>query len=72
MNKSNPLSLTLASIIAFLAWLVFILLFAVFWSNGFNLFQDIVILIASIGIVVVLIGLMWFIWGRKQWNWWTR
>lgn len=72
MNKSNPLSLTLASIIAFLAWLVFILLFAVFWSNGFNLFQDIVILIASLGIVVVLIGLMWFIWGRKQWNWWTR
>lgn len=72
MNKSNPLSLTLASIIAFLAWLVFILLFAVFWSNGFNLFQDIVILIASLGIVVVLFGLMWFIWGRKQWNWWTR
>jgi len=71
-NKSTPFALAIASMVAFLAWLVFILLFALFWSNSYHFFQDIVILISSLGIVAVVIGLMWFIWGRNKWNWWTR
>jgi len=71
-TKSTPFGLAIASMVAFLGWLVFILMFALFWSNSYHLFQDIVILIASLGIVAVVIGLMWFVWGRNKWNWWTR
>jgi protein-S-isoprenylcysteine O-methyltransferase Ste14 len=70
-NKSGPFGLIIVSSVAFLAWLIFILFFALFWSNSYNIFQGIIIVIASLGIIAVLIGLMWFIWGRNQWSWQT-
>jgi hypothetical protein len=55
-----------ASIAGFLAWLIFILLFAFFWSKGFNPFQDIVVFIVSLCITGLLIGLMWVLWERTK------
>jgi hypothetical protein len=60
------------SVVGVLAWLIFILLFALFWSESYNLFQDIVVFIATLCITVVLLGLMWLIWGRNRWHWWTK
>ncbi len=70
--KSSPLAPIIVSIIGILAWLVFILLFALVWSEGYNLFQNIVVFVATLCITALVIGLMWIIWGRNQWHWWTR
>jgi len=60
------------SVLGVLAWLVFALFFALFWSRGYGLFQDIVVLLASLGIMGLLIALMWIIWGRNRMHWWAR
>jgi hypothetical protein len=54
-----------ASILAVLAWAIFILLYALYWSNGFSLFQNVVVTIVSLIITGLLIGLMWVVWGFK-------
>lgn len=59
------------SIIGVIVWLMFILFFALFWSNNYNLFQDIVVFIATLCITALLIGLMWLIWGRNKIHRWT-
>ncbi|MGA2681939.1 MAG: hypothetical protein ABSF44_09085 [Candidatus Bathyarchaeia archaeon] len=67
-----PLVPIIVSIVGILVGLILILFFALFWSKGYNLFQDIVVLIATLFITALVIGLMWLIWGRNQWHWWTR
>ena len=67
-----PFAPIIVSIVGVFAWLIFILFFALFWSKGYNFFQDIVVLIATLCITSLVIGLMWVIWGRTQWHWWTR
>lgn len=57
------------SIIGVLAWLFYILIFALYWSKGYTLFQDIVVLIATMCITALFIGLMWIIWGRYNHAW---
>ncbi len=59
----------MASIILGVAWLVFILLFAAFWSTGYSLFQDIVILIVSFVILAGVLGAMWASWGMRFARW---
>ena len=71
-KSGSPFIPIIASIVGVLAWLVFILLFALDWSKGYNLFQDIVVLIATLFITGIVIGLVWLVWGRNQWHWWTR
>jgi len=72
MRKSGPIGLIVASMVGFLVWLVFILLFALYWSEGFNLFQNIIVFIVSLCITGLLIGLMWIIWGRDKMQMWTK
>ncbi len=62
----RPLVPIVISILAGIGWLIFVLLHTVFWSIEFDLFQNIVILGASLLIVALLIGLMWVLWGFKQ------
>jgi len=50
------------SIIGVVVWLVFILLYALYWSNGFSLFQNVIVTIVSLAIAGLLIGLMWLPW----------
>ena len=71
IGKTGSFTLIVASMVGFLIWFVFILLFALFWSEGYSLFQDIVVFIATLCIVGVLIGLMWVIWGRDKIQMWS-
>ncbi len=57
------------SLAAVLAWLIYILLFALYWSKGYDLFQDVVVFIVTLCITALLIGLMWMIWGRYKHFW---
>ena len=56
---TTPIAL---SIVGVIAWLVFILLYALYWSGGFSLFQNIIVTLASFLIAGLVIGLMWTPW----------
>ncbi|MCL5067363.1 MAG: hypothetical protein M1368_03300 [Thaumarchaeota archaeon] len=58
----GPMGPVIASIFAVIGWLVFILLYALYWSEGFNLFQNIIVTVVSLAIMGMLIGAMWLIW----------
>jgi hypothetical protein len=68
-----PFGAIMGSILGIIAWLVFILLYALYWSKSFDLFQNIIVTIASLLIVGLLIGAMWMIWFRMTGvarRWW--
>jgi len=60
--QGPPVGAIIASIVGVIGWLVFILLYALFWSKGFSLFQNIIVTVVSLAIVALLIGLMWVVW----------
>lgn len=65
----GPLGMIVGTILGLVAWAVFILLFALFWSKGFGAFQDVIVTIVSLLIVGLLIGLAWAVWGmRRGWR----
>ena len=70
-----PIVLILASMLGIVAWLVFILLFALQWSAKYDLFQNVVVAFVSLAIVGMLIGAMWMVWGYRQFgrfgDWWV-
>ncbi len=55
----TPIALSIAGIVA---WLVFILLYALYWSTGYSLFQNIIVTVVSFLIAGLAIGLMWMPW----------
>ena len=59
---------SMASIIIGFGWVLFILLFAGFWSDRFTLFQNIVIFFASIVVALGMLAVMWAGWGMR----WAR
>lgn len=63
--SGRPFALGLLSILAFAAWLVFILFYALFWSRSFSFFQNIIVTIVSFLLMGLLVSLMWFVWGRR-------
>lgn len=55
------------------AWLVFILLFAAFWSIPYTFFQNLVIVFVSLVILLAGIAALWASWGMRfagGWNQW--
>lgn len=54
-----------ASLFVGLAWVVFIVLFALLWAPNLSLFQNIVILIASLVGAFVIVGIMWMAYGMR-------
>lgn len=60
----GPMGPVIGSIFFVVAWLVFILAYALYWSKGFDLFQNIVVTIVSLAVTALLIGAMWLIWYR--------
>jgi hypothetical protein len=64
-KKHMPLAPIIVTFIAIAAWLVFILLYALFWSTGFNWFQNVIVTIVSLVLVGLVIGLIWTVWGMK-------
>ena len=66
---------TSATILLATAWLLFILLFAAFWSGPpMTLFQDIVIFFASIVVLLGAMAAVWASWGMRfagsNWEHW--
>lgn len=66
----RPLAPMVTTIVAVIGWLVFILLFALYWSNGFTIFQDVIVTIVSLVIMGLLIGLVWVVWGMRYARFW--
>jgi len=62
------------TILLITAWLVFILLYAFFWSGGFSLFQNVVLFIASLIALIGAIAAAWASWGMRfagmNWEHW--
>ena len=60
-----PFTPIILSFLAIAIWLVFILIFALYWSIGFSWFQNIIVTIVSLLLVGLVLGLMWVIWGMR-------
>ncbi len=61
------------TIILLTAWLVFILLFAAFWSGPpLSLFQDIVIFFASLIVLFGCMAAVWASWGMRMGGSWEH
>jgi len=58
-----PIVMTL---IVFMGWAILMLLHVLFWSEHFNLFQNIVILVLSLVIVGCALGIPWMYWIFKR------
>jgi hypothetical protein len=63
----------LGSIFGLIGWLTFIILYALYWSQGFDLLQSAVVVIMSFLIAGLAIGAMWVAWlrytsGRRWWE----
>ena len=71
-QKSFPLGLSIASMVGVLIWLIFILLYALYWSEGFSLFQNIIVFIVSACIMGLAIGMIWLVWGRNKMQNWSQ
>ncbi len=54
-----------ASLLVLLAWVIFIVVFALLWAPNLSLFQNIVILIASLVAAFVVVGIMWMLYGMR-------
>ena len=70
-RESGPIGLIAASMLGVVVWLVFILLYALYWSGGFSTFQNIVVFIVSACMMGLLIGLVWIILGPKRYRTWN-
>jgi hypothetical protein len=62
----TPFAGIVATILALMAWLIFILIYAIEWSGNYTLFQNIIVTIASLLLVGLFIGLVWTIWGIRM------
>ena len=72
-EHTRPLGGIVVTMVAIIAWLVFILLYSLYWSTNFDLFQNIVVVIVTLGITGLVIGLGWVVWGfRHVKNWGPR
>lgn len=73
-NFEPPIAPVLGSILSVVAWLIFILLYALYLSPNFSLFQNVIVTVASLLIASLGIGALWLVWyqvsgrPRKWWN----
>lgn len=61
-KEESPFAPIVVTLLAIICWAIFMLLDILFWSQNFNLFQNIVIFIISIVVTGCIIGLMWVFW----------
>jgi hypothetical protein len=71
-EHARPLGGIILTMVAIIVWLVFILLYALYWSGSYNLFQNIVVTVVTLGITAVVIGLGWVIWGFRHVRQWKK
>ncbi len=58
----GPVAPIALSIVGMVVWLDFILFYALYWSEGFDFFQNIIVTIVSLAVAGLLIGLAWLPW----------
>jgi len=68
-KQPNPLVPLVISILALIAWVIFLLWFTLYKSPDFNLFQNVIITLGSLVLVGLAIGLMWVMWGFTSGGW---
>lgn len=71
-EHSRPMGGIVLTMLAIIAWLVFILFFALYWSSGFSLFQNIVVTVVTLVITALVIGMGWVIWGFRHVKHWKK
>lgn len=71
-EHTRPIGGIILTMLAIIAWLVFIIIFALSWSNNYTLFQDIVVTIASLAITALVIAMGWVVWGLRHVRRWSR
>jgi hypothetical protein len=54
------------TVVAFLGWLAFIVLYLAFYGGNFTFWQSLAVFIASGAIVIAVIAVMWIWWALKQ------
>jgi hypothetical protein len=68
----RPVGGIVLTMIAIIAWLVFIILFALYWSANYSLFQDIIVTVATLVITGLVIGIGWVVWGFRHVRQWKK
>jgi len=61
-----PIWRSVATVIAFLVWLVLVLYFLAFYTGGFSFFQNIAILLVSIIVLAGVMASLWVGWSFRQ------
>ena len=64
-KEAKPLVPLLVTFLMVFGWLVFILLYALFWSTDFTFFQNMIITVVSLLMAGLFIGLIWVVWGMR-------
>lgn len=68
-REPAPRNLVVYTLLILIAWAIFILLYALYWSTGFNTFQNVIVTLVSLFITGLVVGLIWVILGpRSYWN----
>jgi membrane protease YdiL (CAAX protease family) len=60
------------SIVTFLGWLIFLILFLAFYAEGFSVYKNLAIVLASVLVGVAIIAPMWVHWGIKSGRAWEK
>jgi hypothetical protein len=71
-EHTRPVGGIILTMVAIIVWLVFILFYALFWSGGYNLFQNIVVTVVTLGITAIVVALGWVIWGFRHVRQWKK
>ena len=65
-----PTGLILASILGVVAWLIFILVYALEWSRSYSLFQNLIVTVVTFTLAGLLIGAMWIAFAPREYMRW--
>jgi hypothetical protein len=61
-KEAGPLVPIVVTLVAGICWAIFMLLHILYWSSGFDWFQNIAIMLLSLVVTGCVIGLMWVFW----------
>jgi len=68
----RPLGPILVTFIGLIAWLTFILVYALEWSKNYSNFQNVIVTIVTLVITALVISMVWVVWGMRRARWWMN
>lgn len=60
------------SIVTVFGWLIFLILFLAFYAEGFSVYRNLAIILASVLVAFAILGSMWAYWGIKTKRIWEE